>query len=137
MHHKNNNSRRLVRRSNRDGAILLDLFLATLIFAVCVIAIGQFGSQSLQLARSTSVERLAVLKAESILAKEIAHGPQKSPRVWKENLQNTPLTIRATWTETELPHLKRVTIEVAATQDLNLGRNTAALSQLVLVSEGK
>jgi hypothetical protein len=124
-------------RSRRDGAILLDLFLATLIFAVCVIAIGQFGSQSLQVARATAIERVAALKAESVLAKEIAHGLHKSPKVWKEMLQGIPLTIHATWTETDQFRLQRLTVDIAADTDLKVGRNTASLSRLVLVSEGK
>ena len=121
----------------RDGAILLDLFLATLIFSICVIAIGQFGSQSLQLARTTAVERLATLKAESILGKEIAFGPQRNPKVWKDSLQGTSFTVRVTWSETDQPRLQRVTVDVATNYDLSAGRNTASLSRLVFVSEDK
>lgn len=123
--------------SRRDGAILLDLFLATLIFTLCVIAIGQFGSQSLNVATKTAVERLAAIKAESVVSKEIALGPHKSPKVWNETLQGIRLAIRATWNETDKPHLQRITVDVAATSDLQLGRNTTSLSRLVLINEGK
>ena len=100
--------------SNRDGAILLDVFIATLIFAICVIAIGQFGSQSLQLASKNGLERLAMIKAESALAKEVALGVStRAVRVWAEPVGGIPLLIRATWSKTEQPHLHRVTIDIA------------------------
>ncbi len=122
--------------ADRRGAVLLDLFLATLIFTVCVIALGQLGSQSLQTARMTAVERLAALEAESILAKEITFGPHSSPKTWNDSLQGIPFTVRTTWNETELPRLQRITVDVATANDQRSGRTTASLSRLVLIGEG-
>ncbi len=102
------------RRKLRSGAILLDLFLATLIFATCVLAIGQLGSQSLQLANTNALERLAAIKAESTLAEEIARGPKNyKPRVWRDVVQGIPFSLRATWSETKQPHLFQVAVDVS------------------------
>ncbi|MDX1926689.1 MAG: hypothetical protein SFV81_09230 [Pirellulaceae bacterium] len=134
--YRNRNRNRLT-AARREGAVLLDLFLATLIFSICVIAIGQFGSQSLQIAQKTTAERLAMLKAESILAKEVAFGPRKSPQMWKDSLQGVPLSIRVSWKETDQKRLQRVTVDVSANNDLRVGRNTISLSRLVFMSEDK
>ena len=124
--------RRSRRPRNRSGAILLDLFMATLIFAACVLTIGQLGSQSIQVATTNATERLAVVEAESALAKELARGAAKgAPRVWSESIQGLTLAIRATWKETEQPQLFRVTIDVARSTDF--GRTLVTLSRLVCV----
>lgn len=134
--YRNRNRTRLT-AARREGAVLLDLFLATLIFSICVIAIGQFGSQALQIAQKTTAERLAMLKAESILAKEVAFGPRKSPQMWKDSLQGVPLSIRVSWKKTDQQRLLRVTVDVSANNDLRVGRNTISLSRLVFMSEDK
>ena len=137
-------SRARVRGSNREGAILLDVFIATLIFAICVIAIGQFGSQSLQLASKNGIERLAMIKAESALAKEVVGGvPPRAVRVWSESLGGIPLFIRATWSKTEQLHLHRVTIDIARSSSASsesapgnaFRQPTVSLSRLVFDEE--
>ncbi len=120
----------------KGGAILFDLFIATVIFATCAVAIGQFGSQALELAKVNGLERLELVKAESILAQELVQGCQAGERTWRDSFNGTLFDIQVQWSETELPGLWRVAVRVTSVNANPSSRPSVSLSRL-LSQEGE
>jgi hypothetical protein len=126
-------SRETKRNPLRDGAILLDLFIATTLFATCLLILGSFGSQSLHIAQVNSIERLEVLAADSILAKEVATDCPDGTRTWKETIQGASVEVSVSRVSLENGQIKRITVRVSAVTGINSRRPTVTLSRLVFI----
>ncbi len=101
--------------NSRRGAILLDVFMATLMFVGAVMALSQLGVQSLRLAENSNLERLARLKAESSLAKEAVRGRMlircPESRQWTESILGVAVQLSTRWQTTDQPRLAKLEVE--------------------------
>lgn len=108
---------------SRRGAVLLDLFLATVMFVGAALAIGELGARSLGLAQLSHLERLATIQAESVLARESQSG--QSPlaslqsRKWESDIQGQRFEIEVLWNASESPGLWLLTVQVTAQSSLH------------------
>lgn len=121
-------------RLNR-GAILLDLFIATLIFVTCAMAIGNYGLQSLQLAQQTNLERLALAKAESIMARVAAAKADLRNQTYEESFSKAAFEIRVTQKDSDVPSLKQVTVRVTSKTRFRGAPAAVELSRLIYRSD--